>query len=71
LKASVSVEMGEIVAVIGGTAPERHPLSTISGLVRSYLGTISWRGEKIQNAVTSHRRVRLAHCPEADGFFPA
>ena len=47
---SFSVEMGEIVALIGGNgAGKTTTLSTISGLVRPTAGTIVWKGEQIQN----------------------
>ena len=42
---SFSVEMGEIVALIGGNgAGKTTMLSTISGLVRPTAGHISWKG---------------------------
>jgi branched-chain amino acid transport system ATP-binding protein len=48
---SFSVEMGEIVALIGGNgAGKTTTLSTISGLVRPTSGTITWKGENIQAA---------------------
>ena len=69
---SFSVEMGEIVALIGGNgAGKTTTLSTISGLVRPSSGTISWKGEKIQNAaVESIVGSGLAHCPEGRRIFP-
>ena len=55
---SFSVEMGEIVALIGGNgAGKTTTLSTISGLLRPTSGTISWKGETIHaTAVEDHRR---------------
>src|ERR1700709_818839 len=69
---SFSVEMGEIVALIGGNgAGKTTTLSTISGLVRPPAGTISWKGEYIQNtAVEAIVGSGLAHCPEGRRIFP-
>lgn len=69
---SLSVEMGEIVALIGGNgAGKTTTLSTISGLLRPTSGTISWKGEKIQNtAVEAIVGSGLAHCPEGRRIFP-
>ncbi|HWZ05365.1 MAG TPA: ABC transporter ATP-binding protein [Bradyrhizobium sp.] len=69
---SLSVEMGEIVALIGGNgAGKTTTLSTISGLVRPSAGTISWRGADIQNAaVETIVGSGLAHCPEGRRIFP-
>ena len=69
---SFSVEMGEIVALIGGNgAGKTTTLSTISGLVRPSSGTISWKGENIQSAaVESIVGSGLAHCPEGRRIFP-
>src|SRR6202790_4726439 len=69
---SFSVEMGEIVALIGGNgAGKPTPLSTISGLVRPSAGTISWKAENIQTAaVEAIVGSGLAHCPEGRRIFP-
>jgi branched-chain amino acid transport system ATP-binding protein len=69
---SLSVEMGEIVALIGGNgAGKTTTLSTISGLLRPTSGSISWKGEKIQNmAVEAIVGSGLAHCPEGRRIFP-
>src|SRR5580700_976847 len=69
---SLGVEMGEIVALIGGNgAGKTTTLSTISGLVRPTSGTISWKGETIQNtAVEAIVGSGLAHCPEGRRIFP-
>ena len=69
---SFGVEMGEIVALIGGNgAGKTTTLSTISGLVRPTAGTISWRGENIENAkVETIVGSGLAHCPEGRRIFP-
>src|ERR1700676_2363624 len=69
---SFSVEMGEVVALIGGNgAGKTTTLSAISGLVRPTAGTISWKGEHIQNtAVEAIVGSGLAHCPEGRRIFP-
>src|SRR5258708_12101048 len=69
---SFSVEMGEIVALIGGNgAGKTTTLSTISGLLRPTSGTISWKGEIIHStAVETIVGAGLAHCPEGRRIFP-
>src|ERR1700722_6916341 len=69
---SFSVEMGEIVALIGGNgAGKTTTLSTISGLVRPTPGTIPWKGENIQHgAIEAIVGSGLAHCPEGRRIFP-
>src|ERR1700688_1525229 len=69
---SFNVEMGEIVALIGGNgAGKTTTLATISGLVRPTSGTISWKGENIQSAaVEAIVGSGLAHCPEGRRIFP-
>src|ERR1700747_757716 len=69
---SFTVDMGEIVALIGGNgAGKTTTLSTISGLVRPTAATISWRGANIQNpAVEDIVGSGLAHCPEGRRIFP-
>jgi branched-chain amino acid transport system ATP-binding protein len=69
---SFSVEMGEIVALIGGNgAGKTTTLSTISGLLRPTSGKISWKGEEIQNtAVEAIVGSGLSHCPEGRRIFP-
>jgi branched-chain amino acid transport system ATP-binding protein len=69
---SFSVEMGEIVALIGGNgAGKTTTLGTISGLLRPTSGKISWKGEEIQNtAVEAIVGSGLAHCPEGRRIFP-
>src|ERR1700753_2433839 len=69
---SFSVEMGEIVALIGGNgAGKTTTLSTISGLGRPSAGTISWKGEQIQRAaVEDIVGWGLAHSQEGRRIFP-
>ena len=69
---SFSVEMGEIVALIGGNgAGKTTTLSTISGLLRPTSGVISWKGETIHGtAVETIVGSGLAHCPEGRRIFP-
>ncbi len=69
---SFSVEMGEIVALIGSNgAGKTTTLSTISGLLRPTAGRISWKGEDIHSAAIEHIVASgLAHCPEGRRIFP-
>jgi branched-chain amino acid transport system ATP-binding protein len=69
---SFSVEMGEIVALIGGNgAGKTTTLSTISGLLRPTAGTIRWKGEPIHTiAVEAIVASGLSHCPEGRRIFP-
>jgi branched-chain amino acid transport system ATP-binding protein len=69
---SFSVEMGEVVALIGGNgAGKTTTLSTISGLLRPSFGTISWKGENINGtAIEAIVGSGLAHCPEGRRIFP-
>jgi branched-chain amino acid transport system ATP-binding protein len=69
---SFTVEMGEIVALIGSNgAGKTTTLSTISGLLRPTAGQISWKGENIQSsAVEAIVGSGLAHCPEGRRIFP-
>src|SRR5260370_20900034 len=67
-----TVEMGEIVALIGGNgAGKTTTLTTISGLLRPTSGTISWKGELIHGtAVEQIVGSGIAHCPEGRRIFP-
>jgi branched-chain amino acid transport system ATP-binding protein len=69
---SFSVEMGEIVALIGSNgAGKTTTLSTISGLLRPTAGKISWKGEEIHSAAVENIVASgLAHCPEGRRIFP-
>jgi branched-chain amino acid transport system ATP-binding protein len=69
---SFSVEMGEIVALIGSNgAGKTTTLSTISGLLRPTAGKISWKGEEIHSAAIENIVASgLAHCPEGRRIFP-
>src|SRR3979411_1918861 len=69
---SFSVEMGEIVALIGGNgAGKTTTLSTISGLGRPSSGTIARKGEHLHHAaVEAIVGSGLAHCPEGRRIFP-
>ena len=69
---SFTVEMGEIVALIGSNgAGKTTTLSTISGLLRPAAGTISWKGEQIHaTPVETIVAAGLAHCPEGRRIFP-
>jgi branched-chain amino acid transport system ATP-binding protein len=69
---SFSVEIGEIVALIGSNgAGKTTTLSTISGLLRPTAGKISWKGEQINSAAIENIVASgLAHCPEGRRIFP-
>ncbi|MDB5565650.1 MAG: transporter ATP-binding protein [Tardiphaga sp.] len=69
---SFTVEMGEIVALIGGNgAGKTTTLSTISGLLRPTSGKLSWKGEEIQNTtVEAIVASGISHCPEGRRIFP-
>jgi branched-chain amino acid transport system ATP-binding protein len=69
---SFTVEMGEIVALIGSNgAGKTTTLSTISGLLRPTAGKIVWKGEQIQaTPVEAIVASGLAHCPEGRRIFP-
>ena len=69
---SFGVEMGEIVALIGGNgAGKTTTLSTISGLLRPTAGKIFWKGQAIHGtAVETIVGRGLAHCPEGRRIFP-
>jgi branched-chain amino acid transport system ATP-binding protein len=69
---SLAVNEGELVALIGANgAGKTTVLRTISGLLQPSQGTITFRGNPIQNA-DPDRIVRLgiAHCPEERKIWP-
>lgn len=68
---SIEVNEGEVVTLIGANgAGKSTVLKTISGLLRSKTGDISFMGEQISN-VTPHKIVKrgLAHVPEGRRIF--
>jgi branched-chain amino acid transport system ATP-binding protein len=69
---SLTVETGEIVALIGSNgAGKTTALSAISGLLRPSGGRIVWNGEEIQATPVEHIVASgLAHCPEGRRIFP-
>jgi branched-chain amino acid transport system ATP-binding protein len=69
---SFTVEMGEIVALIGGNgAGKTTTLATVSGLLRPASGKIFWKGEAIHTtAVETIVAAGVAHCPEGRRIFP-
>jgi branched-chain amino acid transport system ATP-binding protein len=69
---SFSVEIGEIIALIGGNgAGKTTTLNTISGLLHPSAGRIFWKGEAIHGtAVEAIVGSGLAHCPEGRRIFP-
>jgi len=69
---SLSVAEGELVALIGANgAGKTTVLRTISGILSPTAGTVTFRGQQIQNA-DPDRIVRLgiAHCPEERKIWP-
>ena len=68
---SVNVEAGEIVSIIGSNgAGKSTMLRTISGLLRSRTGEITFEGEPIHN-MPAHNIVRtgIGHSPEGRRIF--
>ena len=68
---TISVEAGEIVAVIGANgAGKSTTLNTISGLLRPKRGIITYEGKRIDN-ISSHRIVELgiSQVPEGRKIF--
>jgi branched-chain amino acid transport system ATP-binding protein len=68
---SISVEEGEIVAIIGSNGAGKSTLlRTISGLLRPRTGTIKFQGEEIQGEA-AHKIVQMgiSHSPEGRRIF--
>ena len=68
---SLSVEEGQIVSLIGANgAGKTTTLRTISGLLRSKTGSISFMGKELKND-SAERIVQLgiSHCPEGRRVF--
>jgi branched-chain amino acid transport system ATP-binding protein len=68
---TLTVEQGEIVTMIGANgAGKTTTLKTISGLKRPTVGTITFRGDRI-DGVPAHRIVSLGigHAPEGRRIF--
>lgn len=68
---SVTVEKGEIVALLGANgAGKSTTLLSISGLVKPRTGRILFRGEEIsQQKPSKIVRMGIAHCPEGRALF--
>ncbi len=71
-RVSLSVEEGEIVALVGANAAGKTTtLNTISGILRPRAGTIEFRGKRIDH-VPAYEVVGLGlvHVPEGRRLFP-
>jgi branched-chain amino acid transport system ATP-binding protein len=69
---SLSVEKGEIVAILGSNgAGKTTLLKTISGILRARSGAATFEGQRIEK-ITSSAIVRLgiSQCPEGRKLFP-
>ncbi len=68
---SLSVERGEIVAVLGANgAGKSTTLRTISGLLRARAGSIAFEGRRIDRARPCEiARAGVVHCPEGRRIF--
>ena len=69
---SVAVQEGEIVALLGANAAGKTTtINTISGLMRPTVGTISFRGERIDHLPPNKIVARgLVQVPEGRRLFP-
>jgi branched-chain amino acid transport system ATP-binding protein len=69
---SLSVERGEIVAIVGANgAGKTTTLSAISGLVATKSGAVAFEGRPLRGmAVEAIVRLGLAHAPEGRRIFP-
>ena len=68
---SLSVEEGQVVSLIGANgAGKTTTLRTISGLLRSKTGSISFMGKELRNdSAESIVRLGISHCPEGRRVF--
>ena len=66
------IRSGEIVCLLGGNASGKSTtMKTVLGIVRPARGTVSYRGEPINDLPTSERvRRGIAPVPEARRLFP-
>ncbi|MCY2950931.1 MAG: ABC transporter ATP-binding protein [Planctomycetota bacterium] len=70
---SVSIDRGEIVALIGANgAGKTTLLRTISGLLKAKGGSVLWEGKKELRGLAAHEVVGLgiSHVPEGRQIFP-
>ena len=69
---SIEVPKGEVVAVLGANGAGKSTLArTVSGLVPSANGTVTFDGRDITEAKPHEiRRAGLVHIPEGRGIFP-
>ena len=70
---SVSIDQGEIVALIGANgAGKTTLLRTISGLLKAKGGSVLWEGKKELRGLAAHEVVGLgiSHVPEGRQIFP-
>src|SRR5260370_20881471 len=70
---SLRVDEGEVVALVGSNgAGKTTLLSTISGLIRSRMGSIWLDGKNVTHASAADIvRAGLVHVPEGRHLFPA
>lgn len=68
---SLNVEEGQVVSLIGANgAGKTTTLRTISGLLRSKTGSISFRGKELRHeSAESIVRLGISHCPEGRRVF--
>lgn len=68
---SLNVEEGQVVSLIGANgAGKTTTLRTISGLLRSKTGSISFMGKELRNdSAESIVRLGISHCPEGRRVF--
>lgn len=68
---SLSVEEGQVVSLIGANgAGKTTTLRTISGLLHSKTGSISFMGKELRNdSAESIVRLGISHCPEGRRVF--